>query len=239
MKEIAMRRNFMANGGNVDPDQVANPNIFDDVGVMIKKQKPVGDYGHYDLIGAGSRVCPLFVQEMLVNRMARHIAARHPSMISRLSDSEGKVYAFHVAELPFIITLCMKKGVPLIKLRERKNRPHAAVTLTATLKTFIDLFEGKSDGDALFFSRELVVEGDTEALLLLRNAIESDDIDLPREIFSMFGKYEGMAHKAFDVGATVFGLANQSVTKVEGVLPPQFGMARKKLGNIILRQING
>jgi len=40
------------------------------------------------------------------------------------------------------------------------------------------MVDGTYDGDALFFSRDLSIEGDTEAVLALRNAIENADLDL-------------------------------------------------------------
>jgi predicted lipid carrier protein YhbT len=41
----------------------------------------------------------------------------------------------------------------------------------------MQLLEGKLDGDALFFSRDLVVDGDTEAVVMLRNIIDgAEDI---------------------------------------------------------------
>jgi len=40
----------------------------------------------------------------------------------------------------------------------------------------IELLEGRADGDALFFSRTLTVEGDMEAVVALRNAIDGSEI---------------------------------------------------------------
>lgn len=40
------------------------------------------------------------------------------------------------------------------------------------------MIHGTLDGDALFFARDLVIEGDTEAVLALRNALDDAEIDL-------------------------------------------------------------
>ena len=49
------------------------------------------------------------------------------------------------------------------------------------------LVDGSYDGDALFFSRDLVVEGDVEAVLALRNAIDDAGIDLVADTAALFG----------------------------------------------------
>ena len=55
------------------------------------------------------------------------------------------------------------------------------------------LAEGRVDGDALFFARRLVVDGDMEAVLALRNALDDNGIDIVKS----FGRLSGPA-----VGAT-------------------------------------
>ena len=68
---------------------------------------------------------------------------------------------------------------------------HGTETPTATIRgpllTLIQLLEGKLDGDALFFSRELVIEGDTTAVVTLRNAIDGAGIDVLDDILSVLG----------------------------------------------------
>lgn len=51
----------------------------------------------------------------------------------------------------------------------------------------LGLLEGRCDADALFFSRELSVTGDIEAMLALRNALDDSAIDLPRELGRLAG----------------------------------------------------
>ena len=53
------------------------------------------------------------------------------------------------------------------------------VRIAGPLLGLIGLIDGTYDGDALFFSRDLVVEGDVEAVLALRNAIDDAGIDAP------------------------------------------------------------
>jgi predicted lipid carrier protein YhbT len=49
------------------------------------------------------------------------------------------------------------------------------------------MVHGALDGDALFFSRDIVIEGDTEAVLALRNAVDDAEIDLAAEVAAIAG----------------------------------------------------
>ena len=48
----------------------------------------------------------------------------------------------------------------------------------ATARDFASLAAGEADADTLFFNRRLVLEGDTEAALLVKNAL--DCVEAPR-----------------------------------------------------------
>ena len=50
------------------------------------------------------------------------------------------------------------------------------------------LIDGSYDGDALFFSRDLVVEGDIEAVIALRNAIDDAGVDLVADTAALLGR---------------------------------------------------
>jgi predicted lipid carrier protein YhbT len=49
------------------------------------------------------------------------------------------------------------------------------------------LVDGTYDGDALFFSRDIAVDGDIEAVLALRNAVDDASIDLLHEAAAWAG----------------------------------------------------
>jgi predicted lipid carrier protein YhbT len=49
------------------------------------------------------------------------------------------------------------------------------------------------DGDALFFTRELRVSGDVEAVVALRNALDDCDGSVLDSIASAFGPFSGPA----------------------------------------------
>lgn len=49
------------------------------------------------------------------------------------------------------------------------------------------MIDGEDDGDAMFFARDLVINGDTEAVVSLRNAIDDIDGSLATTVAGVFG----------------------------------------------------
>ena len=61
--------------------------------------------------------------------------------------------------------------------RPAARKPPSDLTVTATLRDFIALALREEDPDTLFFARRLVVEGDTELGLTVKNLLDSIDWD--------------------------------------------------------------
>lgn len=57
------------------------------------------------------------------------------------------------------------------------RRDAADLTLSATARDFLLLLARREDPDTLFFSRRLVSEGDTELGLVVKNLLDSIDLD--------------------------------------------------------------
>jgi predicted lipid carrier protein YhbT len=54
--------------------------------------------------------------------------------------------------------------------------------VAAPLFILLALAEGRLDGDAEFFGRQLAIEGDMEAVLALRNAMENETVDFVADL---------------------------------------------------------
>jgi predicted lipid carrier protein YhbT len=67
------------------------------------------------------------------------------------------------------------------------------VRVTGTIAALIGLVDGSCDGDALFFSRDIQVEGDMEAAVALRNAIDEAGIDIVAESIAWLGPVSPIA----------------------------------------------
>ena len=53
--------------------------------------------------------------------------------------------------------------------------------------TLLGMIDGRYDGDALFFTRDLIVEGDTEAVVCLRNAVDDVEGSVADDVATFFG----------------------------------------------------
>jgi O2-independent ubiquinone biosynthesis accessory factor UbiT len=126
------------------------------------------------------------------------MAARHPALFRRLDDQGRRRIRIIARDLPLAFELALGRGpdLPALTAVAPDQRPPAAATIRADLLALLALLEGRLDGDALFFERALVVEGDMELVLALRNAIDDADIDLLRDLATMLGPLAPLAERA-------------------------------------------
>ena len=106
----------------------------------------------------------------------------------------------------------------ILVLPKNRSIDQPAGTVTATISgpllSLIKLLEGRVDGDALFFSRELMIDGDTEAVLTLRNAVDSADISLERVLINTPWRLQPIAQKAVSGLSALFQRAQDDLALV-------------------------
>lgn len=132
------------------------------------------------------RPLPLMPLEMALGRLVEGILERHPDLVGRLAEDTPRRIAIAPSDLPFIIVLETGNANIALKLMRTRDTTFDAC-ISGPLLALMGLVEGTYDGDALFFSRDLSIEGDMEAVLALRNAIDGADIDLLGEAAACLG----------------------------------------------------
>lgn len=122
-------------------------------------------------------------------RLARVIAHRHPSLVARLAPAAGAKILIEFADVPcaFLLTVEPPPNPPSLRLATGADRKRATATVGGAINRLLDLLDGRVDGDTMFFSRDLFISGDTSAVLLLRNALDSEDIDLFDDALDLLG----------------------------------------------------
>jgi predicted lipid carrier protein YhbT len=120
-------------------------------------------------------------------RLVRSLCQRHPSLFARLGEQADKVFLIDPIDLPFVFRLEPRADGPRLEALRRSACGRWDARIGGTLAALLGMIHGVYDGDALFFSRDLVIEGDTEAVLALRNAIDNEEIDLANEAAALFG----------------------------------------------------
>lgn len=150
------------------------------------------------LAGLAARPLPPIALQPALALAMRTLRRRHPGLFDRLSGLGAPSFLIDPVDLPFAFLLETDPERPRLTALGRTAATDQAATATirGPLMTLIDLAEGRLDGDALFFSRDLAVEGETEAVVALRNAIDDAEIDLVGDLLSALGPLAGPARLA-------------------------------------------
>ncbi|MDR3516114.1 MAG: SCP2 sterol-binding domain-containing protein [Azospirillaceae bacterium] len=127
------------------------------------------------------------VVRALLDRLVTALARRHPAAFERFAELAPAEILVAPDDMPCRFTLLIG---PQVRLRLVRG-DHPEITWAASVRgRFADLaalFEGRVDADALFFSRDLAIDGDTGLLVAVRNAIDNEVIDLGDEIAALIG----------------------------------------------------
>lgn len=153
---------------------------------------------------------------------------RHPNLFDRLSSLDDPTYLIDPVDLPLVFVLSLNPDHPQLSARRRGEGANTAATIRGPLMALIDLLQGRVDGDALFFSRALVIEGDVGAVVALRNAIESIEVDLLDDLLSVLGPLARPAGQAIRLGNSLLGRAARDLAAIHAaIIGPAPGHQRK------------
>lgn len=132
------------------------------------------------------RPLPLLPLEIALNSLAQRICRRHPNLFDRLGSHRGKRFGIKPTDLPFAFVIHATSPRPNLAV-VRQFPADLDAHISSSLANLLALVEGRLDGDALMFSRQLIIAGDVEAVLALRNAIDDARLDFVAEIGTLFG----------------------------------------------------
>src|SRR5262245_14206686 len=141
---------------------------------------------------------PLLPIELVAGRLIANALAARPSFAQRLAPYAHQTFAIDPVDCPFVVLITPGDRVLVRIARDVAGATHDA-RIAAPLLVLIRLIDGTYDGDALFFSRDLVIEGDTAAVLALRNALEHAELDaatvlgLPHPLHEPFNRMAALA----------------------------------------------
>lgn len=138
------------------------------------------------LLGLAISPLPLPPLEIVLNGFLHRLLKRNPQVFDRLGPHARKRFAIKATDLPFAFVVEAAPPRPRLSV-VRKLSADADAQISSSIANLLALLEGRLDGDALMFSRQLVIEGDMEAVLALRNAIDDAGLDMVAEIGSLFG----------------------------------------------------
>jgi len=146
------------------------------------------------VLSRAASVLPLLPLELVSRRLLANAMAARPSFAARLGEHAGRTFAIDPLDCPFAFLITPGgDGVHVRVVRDLSEAAYDA-RIAAPLIVLCGMIDGTYDGDALFFSRDLRIEGDTGAVLALRNAIENAELDpssvlgLPKPVHRPFNR---------------------------------------------------
>jgi len=130
---------------------------------------------------------PLALLQPILTHIATHVARSRPELFARLGPHTDKLFLIDPIDFPFVLVLRPDAARPYLKASRRYERPRHDAAIAGTFLNLLGMMDGSLDGDALFFSRDLRVTGDTEAVVALRNALDDFEGSALDSIISAFG----------------------------------------------------
>ncbi len=163
------------------------------------------------LAGMALRPLPPVLLQPPLNAVMAIVRRRHPGMFDRLAGLSESTFLIDPIDLAFDFLLRPSPPPSLIAVAKGSLTEPPTATIRGPLMALIQLLEGKLDGDALFFSRDLVVEGDTEAVVTLRNAVDGAGIDVLDDLLAALGPFAGPGGRIAAAAAAVFNRMDRDI----------------------------
>lgn len=162
------------------------------------------------VLGHALRPLPLLPLQIALQGLVSAISTRHPQLLERLQLFQGRSIGIEPDDVPFAFVLEPLQSVISVRVVRELHREQSDVHIRGPLLALIGLVDGDYDADALFFSRDITIEGDIETALALRNAIDDAEINLAGEAAASFAALSGSMRQAAgrvagDFAAAVFG----------------------------------
>ncbi len=162
--------------------------------------------------GFALRPLPTALLQPFLTRAMGVMHRRHRDVFGRMESLRDAVFLIDPVDLPFRFLLRPAAPRPVLRLvADDRDVGNPSAVIRGPLSTLIDLLEGRLDGDAMFFTRDLVIEGDTEAVVTLRNAVDSEEINLREDILASFGPFRRLARHGLGVAGALFARAGHDL----------------------------
>ncbi|MBL8903195.1 MAG: SCP2 sterol-binding domain-containing protein [Rhizobiales bacterium] len=137
---------------------------------------------------------PLFPLQFILSRMVKGITQRRPEFFARLGPHIGSSYALDVTELPFVLLLKPNPQKPEMTAHRRSEKIASDASISGPFMDLFKVLDGRGDSDAMFFSGNIKVSGNTEAAVCLRYALDDLEGSVIEDLLHMGGPVLMPAH---------------------------------------------
>lgn len=133
---------------------------------------------------------PLPLLQLGVNALTNRFQEMHPGVLQRMGAFPHAKMILDPIDLPYYFFVeFLPDNLNIIILADDTYVGSEFTRIAASLEFFLHMLQRDSDGDALFFSRQLTIEGDTTVVVALRNILEAESINLDQDIQNTFGQF--------------------------------------------------
>lgn len=123
----------------------------------------------------------------ILGRIVRKVSRQHPEVFDRLGPHQKSNFIISPNEFPFALHLRPDPAQPILRAVAKTDIPPHNALIEGRFFLLLQLVDENADGDAAFFSRDLYISGDTEAVVSLRNALDDVDGSIAAETADLFG----------------------------------------------------
>jgi len=171
------------------------------------RKGPIAPLSPVLLAGLAVRPLPHQLLQPAFTAAIQQMLKKHPDVFERMTSVNSPRFMIDPVDLPFSFVMDTHPQAPaleIVRSSQDEKELYTQAAIRGPLVSLIELLEGRIDGDSLFFSRDLIVEGDTECVLALRNAVDGADIDVHEDLLSFFGPLAAPADLAAKVAGSIF-----------------------------------
>jgi len=164
------------------------------------------------LAGLALAPVPSRLLQPLFDAIMKVVRTRHPDILERLAAYPNAVVGIDPVDLPFTLVLEPMPEQPRLTVCRDFDDLRPTAIIRGPLEMLFALAEGRIDGDSAFFSRQLVIEGDTEVVLALRNAMDGAGIDLEADFAATVGPLAKPLRHAAHLGGWLFNRMSRDMS---------------------------
>lgn len=159
---------------------------------MDMPSRAVAPRDHRPFAGLAHAVAGRMLDPLLM-RTVRRLAVKHRSIFDRLGPHVRSSFIIDPVEMPFALHLTPDPQAPQFRTVARDSLPAHDALIRGRFRTLFDLIDAGADGDASFFSRDLEILGNTDAVVTLRNALDDVEGSIAADTADLFGPPGRMA----------------------------------------------
>lgn len=135
------------------------------------------------------------VPEAVLGSALRDLRRRRPEVFERLGVIGAAAVVIAPTDLPIAFRLSPGAGRRQVQLIRRDDPRPCAARISGPLALLLEVVDGASDADAAFFSRRLMISGETETVVGLHNTLEAAELT-PSDLFGVPAPLRGVADRA-------------------------------------------